>query len=484
MLNETPCVRIGFLPTYRFAYGDWCARMHAESVAALKRVEGIQLIELPAAETAEVSAPDATAIPHAAVHTLDEAEAAAAFFRQSLVDGLVICPLDFGDERSVAKVLEHLRVPALLYAIKEPPASTGPSLARVSDSYCGTLTIAAALHRRHLQFHFAGLLFPDEPALQEAFTTFASAASVLAGLRNARVGQVGVRPAPFESVTCDETALITKFGQNVIYRSAADILAQAENYDDSDPALTRIQKQMRDAVATATVPHTYFAKASRLQAALSEFWTCEKLSTMAVQCWPTIHQRVGIEPCAVFAGLTGRGMLTACEADVLGALSMLVSYRAAMRQAAPHLIDWTIRHRDNPNQLLAWHCGNAPVCLAANPRTVALRTRDDMQGSLGIRADSRGGLLQFRLRPGEVTFCRLAEYDDRWKMLIATGRVVPSDETLAGTWSWVEVPDHDRLYRTLIEEGFVHHASMAYGNQVEALKAACALMDVTPVVVD
>ena len=80
--------------------------------------------------------------------------------------------------------------------------------------------------------------------------------------------------------------------------------------------------------------------------------------------------------------------------------------------------------------------------------------------------DPQAGLNQFQIQPGKVTFCRLAEYDNQWKMLITTGEIIPSDETLAGTWSWVEVKDHAKLYRTLVEEGFIHHASMIHGDLV------------------
>jgi L-fucose isomerase-like protein len=97
--------------------------------------------------------------------------------------------------------------------------------------------------------------------------------------------------------------------------------------------------------------------------------------------------------------------------------------------------------------------------------------------------DPTAGLSQFQIKPGVVTFCRMAEYDDEWKMLIATGEIVPSDETLAGTWSWVQVKDHDTLYRTLVEEGFVHHASMIHGDQTGALLQACTFLGIEPVVV-
>ena len=69
-------------------------------------------------------------------------------------------------------------------------------------------------------------------------------------------------------------------------------------------------------------------------------------------------------------------------------------------------------------------------------------------------------------------------------MLIAPGEIIPSDEVQAGTWAWVEVNNHDRLYRTLIEEGFIHHASMVHGDQKEALIQACKFLDIHPVVVE
>ena len=120
----------------------------------------------------------------------------------------------------------------------------------------------------------------------------------------------------------------------------------------------------------------------------------------------------------------------------------------------PHFIDWTIQHRDNPNWLLAWHCGNAPASLAADPTKSALRSRPNMTGEIEVtEGDLSAGLYQFQIKPGVVTFCRLQEYEDEWKMLIATGEIIPSDEDLAGTWSWVEVTDHEELYRTLVEEG-------------------------------
>jgi L-fucose isomerase-like protein len=482
-------VKLGFVPSYRARWTEWTAKMRDESLAAMRALPGVEVVvPQPLEEGENLGAhrgAESGRTRHGAVQDLDEAEGVAEFFARQHVDGLVLCPLDFGDERSAAKVAEKLRVPVLLYATKEPPAHDGPSLARQSDSYCGNLSMASALYRRKLPFHYAGIFFPDERAFSAAAAKYAQAVAVVKGLRNARIGQVGVRPASFETVGYDEAAMIQKFGQNVICANLSDILATARGYADDDPKVLAVLQGIKDSASEITVADDYLDNAARVEAALIEFWERHGLSALAVQCWPTIQRETGVSVCAIYGRLTERHLLTACETDVLGALAMLVNYSAAMGQTLPHFVDWTIQHRENPNWLLAWHCGNAPVSLAADPSQVALRSRFDMAGTEPIKEHDRmAGLYQFQIKPGVVTFCRLAEYDNEWKMLIATGRIVPSDEVLAGTWSWVEVSDHAKLYRTLVEEGFIHHASMIHGDQTEALVQACTFLDITPVVVD
>ncbi len=474
-------VKIGFVPSYRFRYSEWCQKMRDDSLAAFARSEGLEVVVPQAGE------PDAAKglTPHGMVHSLDEAEIVAEYFARSKVDALVLCPLDFGDERSASKIAEKLGVPVLLYATKEPPAPDDAGLSRTSDSYCGNLSMASGLYRRKIPFHYAGLFFPDEPQFQAEVETFCRAVGVVKMLKGARVGQVGVRPATFETVGYDETALIQKFGQNVIYADLSDIVAQTRALADDDVRVQDIIADYRARYPTITVSDTHLLGAAKLETALMGFWTGNKLSAMAMQCWPSIGRELGLSVCTTYGRLTEKGMLTACEADVLGALSMMVNYGAALGQTVPHFIDWTIRHHENPNRLLAWHCGNAPACLARNANKVALRSRRDMKGELDVlENDPTAGLSQFQLRPGKVTFCRLAEYDGEWKMLVARGEILPSDETLAGTWSWVQVTDHDRLYRTLVEEGFVHHASMIHGDQRAALLQACKFLDIQPVVVE
>lgn len=481
----TASVRLGFVPSYRNRWTPWTEKMRAESLLVLSELSGVEIVAPQAAPDGQRPDGENGLTPYGAVQNLDEAETVAKYFARQQVDGVVLCPLDFGDERSACKVAERLDVPVLLYATKEPPAHADASLARVSDSYCGNLSMASGLYRRKIPFHFAGIFFPDEAELKAELQAFAGAVSVVKGLRNARIGQVGVRPPTFETVGYDEAAMVGKFGQNVIYANLMEIVDEAKSRADDDPHVQEAVQLIRSSVSEITVADDYLLNSAKLELALVDFWERHRLSAMAMQCWPTIQRAMGISLCALFGRLTERHMLTACEADILGALSMLVQYQAGLGEALPHFIDWTIQHREDPNRLLAWHCGNAPVCLARDPDETALRSRLDMTGELPVdEGDPMAGLCQFQLRPGPVTFCRLAEYDGEWKMLVATGEIVPSDETLCGTWAWVAVTDHARLYRTLVEEGFIHHASMIHGDQVQALLEACKFLDIRPVVVE
>jgi hypothetical protein len=47
----------------------------------------------------------------------------------------------------------------------------------------------------------------------------------------------------------------------------------------------------------------------------------------------------------------------------------------------------------------------------------------------------------------------------------------------------VKVPDLDKLYSTLVEHGFVHHASLMHGDYAQPILLACKVMGIETVVV-
>jgi L-fucose isomerase-like protein len=179
--------------------------------------------------------------------------------------------------------------------------------------------------------------------------------------------------------------------------------------------------------------------------------------------------------------LTEKGIMTSCEVDIYGALTMLIQYLASLKMEVPHFIDWTIQHQEKENVFLAWHCGNAPMSLACPGCPIRVRSHSIMEKTLG--PDITQGTAEFQLKPGPVTICRLVEYDGKFKMLITKGRVMKSAQDLRGSWSWVEVENLDRLYRTMVKEGFTHHASMIHGDYIQPISDACRFLNIETVII-
>jgi len=179
--------------------------------------------------------------------------------------------------------------------------------------------------------------------------------------------------------------------------------------------------------------------------------------------------------------LTEQGIMTACEVDIYGTLTMLAQYLASLKETVPHFIDWTIQHQSMENVFLAWHCGNAPQILAAKDSPVCLKAHSILGRRLGLEKSE--GTAEFQLRPGEVTLNRIVEYDGQFKMLITKGKIILSKDKLRGSWSWVEVPNLERLYRILAEEGFIHHASMIHGDITSSLLEFCKFTGIEAIIV-
>jgi len=462
-------IALGFLPSHRDPFSEeWAVSMRDRCLKAMSDIPGVEWV---------VPSPDLT--ERGLVRDDQDAEKAVDLFAESDIDGLVIGTMTFGDEVSCAEVASQMGVPTLLFGTKEGPFTEDGN--RLSDSFCGTLSVASALRRRGISSAFLDILFPEEEVFSEGLQEFARTCSGVSGFMGARVGMVGTRPERFETCSFSEAPLIEQFDQRVVQLSMADLFDGAGRIEDDDEDVLRIMDELEGGPYQVKMDRENLLKSARLEVALLR-WADEKdLSCMAVQCWSAMQDVYGVASCLCMGRLTARGLMTACEVDVLGALSMLLQYEAAMEATVPHFIDWTIQHQEHENRFYAWHCGNAPLCLAAEPEKVQIGTHSILD-RVADPAKCQG-VAEFQLTPGPVSLNRLIEEDGDFKLLITNGVIVQDDATRRGSWSWVEVPDLKYLYRTLVEEGFIHHASMIHGDLSNALEGVCHHLDIDPVLV-
>jgi L-fucose isomerase-like protein len=409
----------------------------------------------------------------------NEAEKVIALFREKKIDGLIIGTMTFGDEVSALTVASAFcDKPVLLFGTKEGPFTADGN--RRSDSFCGTLSISSGLHRRQIPFIFAGIVFPEEKSFKNSITDFLRVCAISRGFIGAKIGLVGPRPERFETCIFSEDLLMRKFKQRVIPVDLADIMSHA-NEQKNTPAIKKIIKNIKTQADYSDIDVDTIQNIAGLEGALEQFATEKGISAMGIQCWTAMQSVYGISPCYAMGRLTDKGIMTSCEVDIYGALTMVMQYLASLGETVPHFIDWTIKHQEKENTFLAWHCGNAPPSLACRRGDISLKYHSILGPSLGI--DRSMGTGEFQLAPGTVTLSRLQEHDGKFKMLVTEGKIVASQQKLRGSWSWVEVPDLNKLFATLVEEGFTHHASLIHGNYSQGLVNTCKLLGIEAVVV-
>lgn len=463
-------IKIGFVPAHREPFGeDWAAQMRKRCLDVISQAPGLEVI-----------VPDEQLTSGGCVRNDGDAEKTIRLFQEKGIDGLVIGTMTFGDEVAALAVASAFQgLPVLLFGTKEGDFTSGGC--RRSDSFCGTLSISSGLYRRKIPFTFAGMVFPEEESFLESISNFVRVCSIVRGFIGARIGLVGPRPERFETCIFSEDAMMRQFKQRVVPTSLPDIMKRVDTLRDNAPEMQKIIQQMKDQADLSELGEETIGNIAGLGYALNQFAEEKKLSAMGVQCWTAMQEIYGISSCYAMGRLTDQGVMTSCEVDIYGALTMLVQHLASLSTIPPHFIDWTIQHQEKENVFLAWHCGNAPPSLASKGSGVKIRYHSILGETLGI--DRSMGTGEFQLKPGVVTLCRLHERDGKFKMLITTGESIESDQSIRGSWSWVTVPDLDKLYSTLVMEGFVHHASMIHGDYTRAIKDASEFLGIETVIV-
>jgi len=463
-------IKIGFVPAHREPFDDgWAVQMRKRCLDALSHIKGLQVV-----------APDAKLTQGGLVRDDGDADKTIRLFHDEKIDGLLIGTMTFGDEVSALAVASAFRdLPILLFGTKEGEFTSDGG--RRSDSFCGTLAVSSGLHRRKIPFLFSGILFPEDSSFTSDINNHIAVCSIVKGFIGARIGLVGPRPERFETCISNEDALIQQFDQRVVPTSILDIMLRVEGLKENAPELQPIIREMKKEVDLSALSVGKVRNIAGLQYALRQFAEEKGLSALAVQCWTAIQQAYEISACYALGRVTDSGLMTACEVDVYGALTMLVQNLATLKKVPPHFIDWTIRHQTKKNVFLSWHCGNAPVSLACRAQGITIRPHSILSKQLG--KERALGTAEFQLKPGVVTLCRLTEYDGEFKMLVTKGEIVESSQHLRGSWSWVKVPDLDGLYRTLVEEGFTHHASQVHGDYTVPIEDACELLGIQVVFV-
>jgi L-fucose isomerase-like protein len=437
-------VKIGFIPANRGFFSDkLAAKMRNETIKVLKSI-GVEVV---------VPSPADTKV--GCVESLDEAIKVGRMFREAQPDGIVISAVNFGDEQGVAIVLKEsgLRVPILIVGCQEEAVLSREIERR--DSFCGLLSIGEALRQLGLPYSVpeVPICFPTDESFRATASRFAAVCRVVGGIRNARYGQVGARPDAFWTCRYNEKALQT-LGPTCVTLDLSEVIGQI-NAMKTDAATKRVMADMKKTIDTSAVGDDILAKIAKLELVLKKFIADRKLDALAIQCWTSIQQNLGICTCSVMGRLDDKGTPCACEADIMGTLSM---HALQLASGGPScLADWNNLHNEDPELVNCWHCGVFPHSWAKTPRKMACH--EIIAGTVG--REKAMGVVEFVMDDGPVTLCRATQDNaGGFKVALAQGVVEPNPAVTFGAYGWVRIPNFQRFYRNVLVRHFPHHVGM------------------------
>ncbi|AYY13598.1 hypothetical protein EF847_13725 [Actinobacteria bacterium YIM 96077] len=429
---------------------------------------------------ADVSGPDAL------VMTPDDVARAAAFVDHR-ADLIVNVCASFSDASPALQLYSGLDRPVLLWAFREP-GEVGDRL--WLNSLCGANLFGHALVRAGQEVRLlygnpdepgvratldralAGEL-PTPPALPDAPGPRGAERPVreaLDSLHGQRIGVVGDAPSGFTPCEFDPRVLDELFGLGVDPMAVDDVFDQVASVD----AGTRQQELER---ATAHRPSLAALDAEEVRqhaavtCALRDVTAGRDLAALAVRCWPEFPTRLGVCPCSSLSRVADEGVLTQCERDVYGAVTMLLL--RALGAGPSYLVD-TVDLQAADNIVRFWHCGSAPTELAADPSRAEQSVHCNRK--IGVAGN-------FPLRTGRVIIARLAEDTDPasrsgLRLLLSSGESVPAPNRFQGNTADVRLDgDATTFVHSLVTGGFPHHTVLAWADVRPALRAAADVLD-------
>ena len=364
-------------------------------------------------------------------------------------DLLVIFCATFSDASMAVTLAEQIGVPICLWAVREP----GPVGDRLwLNSLCGANIASHALQKvgHNVRYLYGD---PGEPELLTQLAAFARAAAVRTRLRQSRIGLVGQAPTGFYGCQFDELELARVFGTSVVQIDLASIFAAAHEApaERANAAIaTTVQRSPSLRTLDVREVQRFGAAYSVLHDALDKY----RLDGLAVRCWPEFPQDFGLMPCATLGRLADDGFVCACEADMHGAVTLLLLQW--LSGAAPLLADLVAMDK-SANTVSLWHCGNAPACLA----------REGEEPTLTIHCNRKIGVAgNFAIRPGAATLARLGVGPRGYRLLCTEGEILdePINRFAGNTALFRPESAASTLLDTIMHDGWEHHVAIVAGH--------------------
>ena len=438
---------------------------------------GELLAEIAKDKRTSILTPEAVGVPDGIIYAgeLDQIQDTVNHFLGEKIDGLIIIPINYGDEESAARlaadIYRALRIPVYTYIWPDAPIESDGR--RLSDNECGILPM-----RQHMRvtmgknpgyFPFCDI---GSEKISAAWDSFVRVCSGIRTMRNIRLLQLGAAEPTFYAIEADPDDLRKRFGFRSESIDIWNLINAVQEMLKSPPDwFDELHGELSTTLDFSGVAEKYSDLSAKLTLTLG--WIVEQLkekqsNCVTIRCWEELLKGLGMLVCPLNGILYSMGVMAPCETDKPGVIAsaLLQGLGIGEDQDLNVFADLT---RWDDGKPLWWHCGpfsaaglrDCPNCGAKVVEGWILKVP-----AAGLVSGAWGNL------GDPVTFAQIRPNADGKLQLSALNGDICDGAPTIGTYFYTQMVDPEAAWRFVMDYPFDHHCSGRVGNYLPVLKEA------------
>ena len=376
-------------------------------------------------------------------------------FRVNRVDSIVLIPANFGNEEAAGELAKKMGKPVLLWGPQDDTFYEDGG--RHTDTQCGLFAMSRQLTRMNVRFTYIENCPVDSEIFAKGLESFARVTCAVKAFTGLRIGQVGLRPKPFCSVIFNEGQLMEEFDIHIIPINLAVIQEKFNTILQTRQEELAVGAQKICAMYTIdedTRPNLEKMWAFVLM--YQELFEEYKLDAISAECWTAMQLLVGAMPCTSYGILADMDYVISCESDMHAAMTQVLLKALTFGKKKPFLGEFTVRHPQDRNIELLWHCG---------PFAHSLHRKDEPCYCKNMRE-------WFQVQEGHYTVARIDQDHGKYSIVVGECDSAEGPYTF-GTYMWAKFENLPAWERKLIEGPYIHHVSEVEGSFTEEIREVC-----------
>ncbi len=389
------------------------------------------------------------------VYKNEDADKVCEYLKAEKVDAIFIINCNFGNEEVCGQIAKKMGVPVLLWGPQDMVFEENGL--RYTDAQCGLFAISKQMRRYKVPFSYIENCPVDSTVFADGFKKFLSVATMIKNFKSMNITQIGTRLTPFKSVMYNELELTEKFGMNLSNVNMAQFEAKFNALLEERAAdIENDLAKLKDTYDVAGLDDAVLKKMLNFVYTYIAFFEETGADVMSSECWTSMPLAFGANPCLAMSILYDMGYPVICESDVHGAITSALLLCASRGKEKPAFGEFTVRHPENKNAELLWHCGPFPYSLK----------KDSEEAKLYNTKPS------FRAKDGNYTIARFQGDAGKYTLLGGEYKTVDGPHTF-GTYMWAEFKDWAKVEKKMINGPYIHHMSELYGEYADVLEEFC-----------